>query len=377
MSIRRVLMMTTALALACAPLLAAAPQAAAATAASGTANHGVTPDANASAQNIYPDVRDPSLAANDRVAATVSVSSRNIVLHIDDPDDMAWAAINNGSPSDETWLDRSYDGAARPGAPDQRRHHHPHRPNPMAHHDVQHRQSAERAGRGDPGLRRARGPIQHRLHAVAEHAHRRPEHLSGRPLGLAVNDRTAAIVSVWSRNITLHIDDPDDMAWAQISNGSPTDETWLDRSNDGGQTWSTGSKLGDTTIPTGPNSMAHHDVQHRQSSDGAGRRVAGVRQSRGPHRHRLHAVAALHNPRLRLPQRSGDRTRATVEPANRQLVVEPELRLEGRDRAHGTHQLHAGERRQYVLVHHQAGLSARHPRRRQPGAHELHQQLHG
>ena len=69
--------------------------------------------------------------------------------------------------------------------------------------------------------------------------------------GLAAHDRVAATASVWSRNITLHIDDPDDMAWADIANGSPTDETWLDRSYDGGQTWTSGSKLGDTTIPTG------------------------------------------------------------------------------------------------------------------------------
>ena len=110
MMMHRALTPVAALAVACAPLLTAAPRAAADSGVPGTVGRSVAPDADASAQNIYPDVRDPGLAANDRVAATVSVSSRNIVLHIDDPDDMAWAAINNGSPGDETWLDRSYDG---------------------------------------------------------------------------------------------------------------------------------------------------------------------------------------------------------------------------------------------------------------------------
>ena len=124
MIMRRVLTLTAAAAFALAPLLAAAPQSAADSTPTGTGHgqssvlganpstvgHDIAPAANTSAQNIYPDVRDPALAANDRVAATVSVSSRNITLHIDDPDDMAWADISNGAPGDETWLDRSYDG---------------------------------------------------------------------------------------------------------------------------------------------------------------------------------------------------------------------------------------------------------------------------
>ncbi len=49
----------------------------------------------------------------------------------------------------------------------------------------------------------------------------------------------------------MHVSDGDDMAWGSIDDGSPTDEVWLDRSFDGGQTWANGSKLGDTTIPSG------------------------------------------------------------------------------------------------------------------------------
>ena len=73
----------------------------------------------------------------------------------------------------------------------------------------------------------------------------------GRDPADATGDRNAATTTVWSRVIELHISDGDDMAWGSIDNGSPTDEVWLDRSFDGGQTWANGSKLGDTTIPSG------------------------------------------------------------------------------------------------------------------------------
>jgi predicted alpha-1,6-mannanase (GH76 family) len=73
----------------------------------------------------------------------------------------------------------------------------------------------------------------------------------GRDPADATGDRDAATATVWSRVIELHISDGDDMAWGSIDNGSPTDEVWMDRSFDGGQTWANGSKLGDTTIPSG------------------------------------------------------------------------------------------------------------------------------
>jgi predicted alpha-1,6-mannanase (GH76 family) len=265
---RRVLTLTATFALALAPLLSAAPQSAAASAPPGNdhgqssalgaspstvVGHSVSPDANTSAQNIYPDVRDPSLAANDRVAATASVSSRNITLHIDDPDDMAWADISNGSSGDETWLDRSYDGGQTwasgsklgdttiPSGDSEWRTMMYNIDNPSA---------------GQVGVIRACGEAAGQSSIACTPWLSTPTvvqniYPDGRDPSLAASSRVAATVSVWSRNITLHVDDTDDMAWADISNGSATDETWLDRSFDGGQTWASGSKLGDTTIPSG------------------------------------------------------------------------------------------------------------------------------
>ncbi|WNI16806.1 glycoside hydrolase family 76 protein [Actinacidiphila sp. ITFR-21] len=67
----------------------------------------------------------------------------------------------------------------------------------------------------------------------------------------APGERVPVSASIYSRTISLHIDDNDAMGWASIDHGSPGDEVWLDRSFDGGATWSSGSKLGDTTVPAG------------------------------------------------------------------------------------------------------------------------------
>lgn len=77
------------------------------------------------------------------------------------------------------------------------------------------------------------------------------KYCDARDPALAAGDRTVVTASVWSRAIVLHADDSDDMMWASIDNGDPGDEVWLDRSFDGGRTWSSGSKLGDTSVPDG------------------------------------------------------------------------------------------------------------------------------
>jgi predicted alpha-1,6-mannanase (GH76 family) len=68
---------------------------------------------------------------------------------------------------------------------------------------------------------------------------------------LAAGDRIAQTVTDGGRTIGLHLDDGDDMGWAVTDNGGQGDEVWLDRSFDNGRTWSSGSKLGDTTVPAG------------------------------------------------------------------------------------------------------------------------------
>ncbi|MFF2849768.1 glycoside hydrolase family 76 protein [Streptomyces sp. NPDC058001] len=77
------------------------------------------------------------------------------------------------------------------------------------------------------------------------------KYCDGRDPALSPGDRQPVTAGIYSRTLALHFDDADAMGWASISNGSPTDEVWLDRSFDGGRTWASGSKLGDTRIPAG------------------------------------------------------------------------------------------------------------------------------
>lgn len=68
---------------------------------------------------------------------------------------------------------------------------------------------------------------------------------------LSPQDRAAVTASVSGRSISLHFDDADAMGWASIDNSGSGDQVWLDRSMDGGRTWASGSRLGDTAVPSG------------------------------------------------------------------------------------------------------------------------------
>ncbi|MGW0761104.1 glycoside hydrolase family 76 protein [Streptomyces sp. NPDC002814] len=77
------------------------------------------------------------------------------------------------------------------------------------------------------------------------------KYCDARDPALSPGDRTPVTASIHGRSIALHFDDADAMGWASIGNGNPGDEVWLDRSFDGGRTWSSGSRLGNTAVPAG------------------------------------------------------------------------------------------------------------------------------
>lgn len=78
------------------------------------------------------------------------------------------------------------------------------------------------------------------------------KYCDARDPALAAGDRVGATDVFDGRQVALHFDDADNMAWASIDSGMPGDQVWMDRSFDGGYDWSPyGSKLGDTTIPSG------------------------------------------------------------------------------------------------------------------------------
>ena len=210
--------------------------------------------ANSTVCNLFCDARDPAVAVGDRQAAGVTVFGRAIVLHASDGDDMAWAVIGNGSPADEVWMDRSFDGGLTwsNGAK-------------LGDTTIPAGYSGWRTTMynvDDPrnanvGVVRACGKAgdrpdivctswQRGTHAVVCHSY-----CDVRDPSVAAGDRQAASVSTLGRSVVIHVSDGDDMAWAGITGGGPGDEVWTDRSFDGGQTWSDGSKLGDTTVPSG------------------------------------------------------------------------------------------------------------------------------
>ncbi|MFF1448415.1 glycoside hydrolase family 76 protein [Streptomyces sp. NPDC058274] len=77
------------------------------------------------------------------------------------------------------------------------------------------------------------------------------KYCDARDPALSPQDRQPVTATLYSRTLALHFDDTDAMGWASIGNAGPGDEVWLDRSFDGGRTWSSGSRLGDTTVPSG------------------------------------------------------------------------------------------------------------------------------
>jgi hypothetical protein len=60
--------------------------------------------------NRYCDGRDASLAPADRSPVSATLYGRRFTVHVDDTDAMAWATLDAGSPTDEVWMDRTFDG---------------------------------------------------------------------------------------------------------------------------------------------------------------------------------------------------------------------------------------------------------------------------
>ncbi|UED83316.1 glycoside hydrolase family 76 protein [Streptomyces profundus] len=77
------------------------------------------------------------------------------------------------------------------------------------------------------------------------------EHCDGRDTAEAAEDRLAVSAELHGRTVELRFDDSSAMGWAAVSDSSPGDQVWLDRSFDGGASWADDSRIGDTTTPDG------------------------------------------------------------------------------------------------------------------------------
>ncbi len=99
-------------------------------------------------------------------------------------------------------------------------------------------------------------------------------HCDGRDPALATSDRTPVAATLYGRTFRVHVNDNDAMAWATADGGAPGDEVWLDRSYDGGRSWSGDSRLGNAAIPAG--ARGTRTLQYN-IDDWAGNGVGAVR----------------------------------------------------------------------------------------------------
>ncbi|WP_433166631.1 glycoside hydrolase family 76 protein [Kribbella sp. CA-247076] len=76
------------------------------------------------------------------------------------------------------------------------------------------------------------------------------KYCDARDPALSSGNRAPVSTTLLGRTIALHLDDADGMGWASIEHGRPGDEVWLERSMDGGRTW-TDDRLGNAAIPSG------------------------------------------------------------------------------------------------------------------------------
>ncbi|MDQ0809052.1 rhamnogalacturonyl hydrolase YesR [Streptomyces sp. B3I7] len=198
------------------------------------------------------DTLDPSQARKETFpVADRTVNGRVLRLHVSDPDDMAWASIDNGTRGDAVWLDRSWDrGATWEG--------------------LLGKASIPSSWTGTRTLMyNITDPVGHRrgwIRACGDAAGVTctdwvyPKvcdgtHCDGADPATAPSDeRPVPSTTLFGRAISLHVDQRDATAWGAIENGGPGDEIWLDRSWDEGATWPEGSSLGRTGVSSGATS---------------------------------------------------------------------------------------------------------------------------
>ncbi|MFD7708545.1 glycoside hydrolase family 76 protein [Streptomyces sp. NPDC059786] len=195
------------------------------------------------------DTLDPSQAQRDTFpVADRNINGRILRLHVSDPDNMAWASIDNGTTGDAVWLDRSWDRGA-------------------TWEPLLGKAAVPSTWTGTRTLMyNISDPVGHRrgwvracgdANAVTCTDWVYPKVCDGSvcdgadPATAAGDERPVPSTTLYGRTISLHMDQKNGTAWGVVENGGQGDEIWLDRSWDGGATWPEGSSLGRTSVPAG------------------------------------------------------------------------------------------------------------------------------
>ncbi|MFJ4835320.1 glycoside hydrolase family 76 protein [Streptomyces sp. NPDC088747] len=195
------------------------------------------------------DGLDPSKAQQDAFPVPDrNINGRILRLHVSDPDNMAWASIDNGVAGDAVWLDRSWDRGATwegllgratvPGSWTGTR--------TLMHNigdPVGHRRGWIRAC-GDAAAVTCTDWVYPRVCDGTS--------CDGADPATAAGDETPVPpTTLFGRTISLHVDQRGGTAWGAVTGGGAGDEIWLDRSWDGGASHPEGSSLGRTSVSAG------------------------------------------------------------------------------------------------------------------------------
>ncbi|MEK8169396.1 hypothetical protein NKH77_05115 [Streptomyces sp. M19] len=208
-------------------------------------------------------------------------------LHYSEPDNMAWASVDDGQEGDSVWLDRSWDAGATwepvlgkatvPGTWTGTRTLMYNLTDPTGHRRGWLRTCGDAAGVActdwtAPTVCDAR--------------------CDGTDTGQATGDtRPVGSTTLYGRTISLHVDDTG-MAWGTVEQGGSGDEIWLDRSWDGGASWPDGSSLGRTSVADGQ-SAAHTALYATRDPKGL---LYGARSAPADGRPRTRRAAAPRGP---------------------------------------------------------------------------------
>ncbi len=198
------------------------------------------------------DTLDPSKAQQDTFPVpNRTINGRILRLHVSDPDNTAWASIDNGVAGDAVWLDRSWDRGATwdgllgkasvPGSWTGTRTLMYNITDPVAH-----RRGWIRAC-GDAAAVTCTDWVYPKVCDGAS--------CDGADPATAAGDETPfPATTLFGRTISLHVDQRGGMAWGVIAGGGAGDEVWLDRSWDSGASHPEGSSLGRRSVSSGATS---------------------------------------------------------------------------------------------------------------------------
>jgi hypothetical protein len=331
----------------------------------------VVPEAAASTTDVCAlscDTLDPSQAQSETFPTpNVYLNGDVIELHVDDVLGMAWSSIDTGQLNDSVWLDRSWDGGGTwdgllgkawipSGWTGTRTLMY------NMYDPDDHARAVVRACGDASGQVTCTNWVHLQVCAA---------HCDGNSSSAATGSvKPVPDTSIDGRDVGLHIDSSNGMAYATIAGGASGDYVWMDRSWNEGSSWPDGSELGATATPSGATGTKTSEIN---IDDTLGRLDGGAVRACGDVNGSVSCTQWARN----------DSSQAAAAADALMYDYDPYDELvEFRRRADLDHRLHPQDRRHHRRVDHQPHVPGQpSPLRRgrachQPDLRRLHQRLH-